>query len=65
MMVDVVVPDRPDDMKVVVASHSSMLITWLPPIHSNGVLTEYTVYINLLAAANKVPTAFTYILLSS
>ena len=38
-------PEAPRDIKAVSASHKSVLIAWLPPLNTNGLLTQYTVYV--------------------
>ena len=38
-------PDAPSDVKTVSASHNSVLVAWLPPLNTNGQLTQYTVYV--------------------
>ncbi|XP_061704982.1 cell adhesion molecule Dscam2-like [Cydia pomonella] len=39
------VPDPPADIKVLVLSGSSLLVSWKRPEHSNGILLYYTVYV--------------------
>ncbi|XP_013147057.1 PREDICTED: Down syndrome cell adhesion molecule-like protein Dscam2 [Papilio polytes] len=39
------VPDPPADIKVLVLSPTSLLVSWKPPEHPNGELLYYTVYI--------------------
>ena len=38
------VPDRPADIKALAASSSTVLLTWKPPVHPNGIITKYTVF---------------------
>ena len=38
-------PDAPRDVKAVSALQNSVLIAWLPPLNTNGQLTQYTVYV--------------------
>lgn len=38
------VPGTPADIKVVVSSPQSLLISWLPPIEPNGIITKYFLY---------------------
>ncbi|KAK3930875.1 Down syndrome cell adhesion molecule-like protein Dscam2 [Frankliniella fusca] len=44
------VPDAPADIKVVVSSASSLVVSWLPPARPHGRLTGYTVYHRALDA---------------
>ncbi|XP_073994425.1 cell adhesion molecule Dscam2-like isoform X3 [Rhodnius prolixus] len=38
------VPDAPANIKVVSTSETSLIVSWLPPIRANGILTAYFVY---------------------
>ncbi|KAF5279124.1 hypothetical protein FQA39_LY05802 [Lamprigera yunnana] len=38
------VPAPPADIKVIVSSPQSLLVSWLPPVDPNGVLTKYYLY---------------------
>jgi Down syndrome cell adhesion protein 1 len=38
------VPEAPSDIKIVVSSSTSLYVSWLPPIFSNGVITKYNLY---------------------
>lgn len=37
-------PGPPADIKVVVMSSSSLLVSWLPPLEPNGIVTKYNLY---------------------
>lgn len=39
------VPERPADIKALPVDNSSILVSWKSPLHSNGILTRYNVYI--------------------
>lgn len=39
-----VVPGPPADIKVVVSSPQSLLVSWLPPFEPNGVITKYNLH---------------------
>ncbi|XP_014291200.1 cell adhesion molecule Dscam2 isoform X4 [Halyomorpha halys] len=41
-------PGPPEDIKVVVSSQQSLLVSWLPPMHPNGVLVGYTLYTRIV-----------------
>ena len=41
-------PGPPADIKVVVSTPQSLLLTWLPPADPNGVITKYNVYHRVL-----------------
>lgn len=38
------VPSAPEKIKALAFSSDSVLVSWLPPLHPNGVITHYTVY---------------------
>ncbi|GAB6033412.1 Down syndrome cell adhesion molecule-like protein 1 [Chamberlinius hualienensis] len=38
------VPDGPGDIKSMVSSHDTVLVTWKEPLHPNGVIVKYTIY---------------------
>ncbi|XP_055715988.1 cell adhesion molecule Dscam2 isoform X2 [Phlebotomus papatasi] len=38
------VPDPPANVKAAALTADSILISWLPPIHKNGIITNYNVY---------------------
>lgn len=38
------VPGAPADVKVVVSSPQSLLVSWLPPFEPNGIITKYNLY---------------------
>ncbi|KAK4877583.1 hypothetical protein RN001_010089 [Aquatica leii] len=38
------VPASPADIKVIVSSPQSLLVSWLPPLEPNGIITKYYLY---------------------
>ncbi|XP_049852755.1 Down syndrome cell adhesion molecule-like protein 1 homolog [Schistocerca gregaria] len=42
------VPDEPADIKALVVDSETILLSWRPPKHPNGILTKYKVYIKSL-----------------
>lgn len=40
----ILVPGPPADIKVVVSSAQSLLVSWLPPFEPNGIITKYSLY---------------------
>lgn len=38
-------PERPADIKALPVNNSTVMASWKPPLHSNGILTKYNVYI--------------------
>ena len=36
-------PDVPADIKAAPTGENSILLVWRPPLHSNGILTKYTI----------------------
>ena len=42
---DISVPGRPAGIKAVPAAPDAILVSWRPPVHANGVVTKYTIYI--------------------
>ncbi|XP_013133341.1 PREDICTED: Down syndrome cell adhesion molecule-like protein Dscam2 [Papilio polytes] len=38
------VPSAPEKIKALAYSSDSVLVSWLPPLHPNGVISHYTVY---------------------
>ncbi|CAG9136240.1 unnamed protein product [Plutella xylostella] len=38
------VPSAPQKIKALAFSSDSVLVSWLPPLHPNGIITHYTVY---------------------
>lgn len=47
------VPQAPSDIKVVASSLDSIMITWQPPLRSNGFVKKYTVYMRRLDLSNE------------
>lgn len=44
-------PSSPLGIKAIVSGSSSITVSWLPPLHSNGKLTKYNVYMGTVAVA--------------
>ncbi|XP_024945332.1 Down syndrome cell adhesion molecule-like protein Dscam2 isoform X13 [Cephus cinctus] len=42
------VPGSPADIKVVVSSPQALLISWLPPLEPNGIITTYNLYTRIV-----------------
>ncbi|XP_072938511.1 cell adhesion molecule Dscam1-like isoform X2 [Epargyreus clarus] len=38
------VPSAPEKIKALAYSSDSVLVSWLPPVHPNGIISHYTVY---------------------
>ncbi|XP_052750184.1 cell adhesion molecule Dscam2 isoform X2 [Galleria mellonella] len=38
------VPSAPEKIKALAYSSDTVLVSWLPPVHPNGIITHYTVY---------------------
>lgn len=47
-------PSVPADIKAVISSIKTIVVSWLPPIHSNGKLTGYILYISILSGHKDV-----------
>uniref|UniRef100_A0A1B0GIB4 Down syndrome cell adhesion molecule-like protein Dscam2 n=2 Tax=Lutzomyia longipalpis TaxID=7200 RepID=A0A1B0GIB4_LUTLO len=47
-------PDAPELIKAVVKNESSVIISWLPPRRSNGIITKYTIYIRILNKGQEI-----------
>ncbi|KAK3107290.1 hypothetical protein FSP39_011199 [Pinctada imbricata] len=39
------VPERPADIKALAVNKSSLIVAWKPPLHNNGVILRYNLYI--------------------
>lgn len=48
------VPEAPADIKAVVVSRNSIIVTWKPPSCPNGIVTKYTVYVRSSQGDNEV-----------
>jgi len=48
------VPSVPADIKAVVSSKRSILVSWLPPELPNGVIKKYTLYVGHLDVSKIV-----------
>lgn len=49
-----VAPSVPADIKAVISSISTIIVSWLPPLRSNGKLTGYILYISVLSGHKDV-----------
>ena len=38
-------PGPPRSMKVVVADHNAVEVSWLPPDQPNGIIVQYNIYV--------------------
>ncbi|GFG32700.1 hypothetical protein Cfor_00545 [Coptotermes formosanus] len=47
-------PGSPADIKVVVSSSQSLLVSWLPPAEPNGIITKYNLYTRMVDARGEV-----------
>uniref|UniRef100_A0A8D9ERR1 Down syndrome cell adhesion molecule-like protein Dscam2 n=1 Tax=Cacopsylla melanoneura TaxID=428564 RepID=A0A8D9ERR1_9HEMI len=47
-------PGSPEDIKVVVSSPQSLLVTWLPPKEPNGVITKYNLYTRTMTGREEL-----------
>nr|XP_042900815.1 Down syndrome cell adhesion molecule-like protein Dscam2 [Parasteatoda tepidariorum] len=47
------VPGSPADIKAVVMSSDTILVSWKPPLHSNGLVTKFTLYWRSLVSGAK------------
>lgn len=52
-------PEAPSSIMVVPASESSVVVAWKPPIHINGLLKKYDVYVRKIYSPTKVFEKFT------
>lgn len=48
------VPEPPAGVKALLESPDSALVTWLPPVHPNGIILKYGVYIRILEGGHQV-----------
>nr|CAD7591924.1 unnamed protein product [Timema genevievae] len=48
------VPGAPAEIKVVVSSSQSLLVSWLPPNDPNGVLTKYNLYTRIVDGRDEL-----------
>lgn len=52
----VTVPEAPEKVKAVASAENTVVISWLPPRHPNGVLAKYNVYIRVLEQGQEIRT---------
>ncbi|XP_031340632.1 Down syndrome cell adhesion molecule-like protein Dscam2 isoform X2 [Photinus pyralis] len=50
------VPSTPADIKAILSSTNKILVSWLPPKHSNGILVGYTFYMSSLEDGREAGT---------
>ncbi|XP_063239602.1 LOW QUALITY PROTEIN: cell adhesion molecule Dscam2-like [Bacillus rossius redtenbacheri] len=48
------VPGPPADIKVVVSSAQSLLVSWLPPADPNGIVTKYNLYTRIVDGRDEL-----------
>lgn len=53
-------PDMPADIKAAPTGEGSILLVWRPPLHSNGILTKYTVLMNDMSDREVAVFKFSY-----
>nr|CAD7267821.1 unnamed protein product [Timema shepardi] len=53
-MTEEAVPEAPERVKAVVVSDDTVVVSWLPPRHPNGLLTKYTVYIRVMEQGQEM-----------
>jgi len=51
-------PDIPADIKAAATGEDSILLVWRPPLHSNGVLTKYTVLMKDMSNSEVTMVSF-------
>lgn len=44
LIILVTVPSQPQKIKALAFSSDSVLVSWLPPLYPNGIISHYTVY---------------------
>ncbi|XP_069701681.1 cell adhesion molecule Dscam2 isoform X1 [Periplaneta americana] len=47
-------PGSPADIKVVVSSPQSLLVSWLPPTEPNGIITKYNLYTRMVDGRDEL-----------
>lgn len=57
ILLRVLVPGAPADIKVVVSSVQSLKISWLPPLEPNGIITKYNLYKRSMEGRKEVDHA--------
>ena len=50
----IIAPSVPADIKAVISSIKTIVVSWLPPIRPNGRLTGYILYISILSGHKDV-----------
>ncbi|KAK5637805.1 hypothetical protein RI129_000012, partial [Pyrocoelia pectoralis] len=50
------VPSTPADIKAILSSTNKILVSWLPPKHSNGIVVGYTFYMSSLEDGREAGT---------
>ena len=58
-------PDTPADIKAAATGDGSILLVWRPPLHSNGILTKYTIVMKDMSDREVTAVLFNiYVVLS-
>ncbi|XP_073976314.1 Down syndrome cell adhesion molecule 2 isoform X7 [Rhodnius prolixus] len=47
-------PGSPGDIKVMISSPQSLLVSWLPPLQPNGIITKYTLYTRVVDGQSEL-----------
>lgn len=53
-------PSVPADIKAVLSSIKTIIVSWLPPLRPNGRLTGYILYISILSGHKDVRFFYTH-----
>lgn len=48
------VPGMPSDIKAIAAGSDRVLVSWKPPLHANGIITKYTVYVRDITSGQVI-----------
>jgi len=48
------VPSPPSDIKAAMSSTNRIVVSWLPPLHRNGILTCFTFYMSIIEDGKEV-----------
>lgn len=58
----ILAPSVPADIKAVISSIKTIVVSWLPPIRPNGRLTGYILYISILSGHKDVNLKIYYVI---
>lgn len=53
---NILVPDAPAKIKALASAPDSIIVSWLPPVHANGVIAKYTLYMRYWIDGKDVRT---------